>query len=62
MYSLSKEDRRELGLRGREHVEKNYNFENFCQSWVQLMDSVYERYGSWENRKGHESWKFLEVA
>jgi glycosyltransferase involved in cell wall biosynthesis len=62
MYSLSREDRRELGLRGRQHIEKNYNFENFCKSWIELMDSVHERYGSWENRKGYKSWELLEVA
>jgi glycosyltransferase involved in cell wall biosynthesis len=62
MYNMSKKERKDLGLKGREHVEKNYNFENFCQSWIELMDSVHERYGSWENRKGYKSWKLLEVA
>jgi glycosyltransferase involved in cell wall biosynthesis len=62
MYSLSKKERRELGLGGRGHVEKNYNFENFCESWIELMDSIHERYGSWETRKGYKSWELLEVS
>tara|TARA_R110002074_G_scaffold193033_10_gene358931 strand:+ start:13530 stop:14798 length:1269 start_codon:yes stop_codon:yes gene_type:complete len=61
MYNASKEDRREIGLRGRQHVEKNYNFDDFCESWVSLMDSVVEKHGSWENRKGYKAWDLMEI-
>ena len=61
MYALSREERRELGLKGRGHIDKNYNFEEFCNKWVELMDSVHERYGSWEDRKGYKPWQLVEV-
>ena len=61
MYALSREERRELGLKGRGHIDKNYNFEEFCNKWVELMDSIHERYGSWEDRKGYKPWQLVEV-
>jgi glycosyltransferase involved in cell wall biosynthesis len=62
MLVMTKEERRDLGLKGREHVLKNYNFENFEQQWVDLILDIHERYGSWENRKGYNGIRFLEVA
>jgi glycosyltransferase involved in cell wall biosynthesis len=61
MYALSREERRELGLKGRGHIDENYNFEEFCNKWVELMDSIHERYGSWEERKGYKPWQLVEV-
>ena len=49
-------------MKGREHVLKNYNFETFNKQWVELMDSVVEKYGSWENRKEYNGIYFGEVA
>jgi len=62
IYNLSKEERKELGLKGRNHVMTNYNFDNFEESWVNLMDEVYEQQGSWEDRKNYQSWTLTEVA
>ena len=62
IYSLSNEQRREIGMLGRGHVEKNYNFDNFNKTWVNLMDSVYENKGSWDNRKTYNGIRFLEVV
>jgi len=61
MYALSREERRDLGLKGRGHIDENYNFEEFCSKWVELMDSIHERYGSWEERKGYKPWQLVEV-
>ena len=61
MYELSREERRELGAKGRNHIEKNYNFETFKTRWIELMDSIHERYGSWENRKGYSPWELKEI-
>jgi len=44
------------------HVAKNYNFENFENSWIELMDNLIEKHGSWENRVGYKKWHLLEVA
>jgi len=62
MYNMSKEEREELGRKGMEHVNKNYNFESFKKNWLTLMDGIYDRYGSWENRKGYKSWEMKEIA
>ena len=62
MYALGKEGRKELGLAGREHVLKNYNFEDFNQSWVETMDEIYNNKGSWENRKSISGIRFKQVA
>jgi len=47
---------------GREHVLENYNFENFEKQWVNLMDNIVEKHGSWETRIGHTRWSLTEIA
>ena len=44
------------------HINKNYNFENYEKNWVELMDSIVEKHGSWENRKIYKRWHLMEVA
>jgi len=62
MYNMSKEERDELGRKGAEHVKKNYNFKDFNKKWIELMDSIHERYGSWDTRKSYKSWEMKEIA
>jgi len=62
MYNMKKEEREELGRKGREHVMKNYNFENYIKKWDEIFTDVHERLGSWENRKNYKSWTFEEVV
>ena len=62
MYNMSPEERKKLGDKGRQHVINNYNFVDFEKKWVDLMDSIHEKYGSWENRKDYKAWTFEEVA
>ena len=47
---------------GMKHVSKNYNFDNYEKSWVNIMDEIIEDHGSWEQRKNYKSWHLLEVA
>jgi glycosyltransferase involved in cell wall biosynthesis len=61
IYNMSREERKDLGKKGFEHVQKNYNFENFEKEWVDLLTSVHEKYGSWENRKDYQSWDLMEL-
>ena len=56
MYNFSNEERCELGRKGREHVAKNYNFENYKKRWVEVMLDLHERCGSWDTRKDYERW------
>ena len=61
IYKMSKEDRLALGLQGREHVIKNYNFENFEKTWVDLMINLHENKGSWDTRSGYKPWSVTEI-
>ena len=51
----------ELGVQGREHVLKNYNYKDFCNKWESLIRSINDKYGSWDTRKNYKSWELLEV-
>lgn len=62
IYNKTKEEREALGKAGRQHVEKNYNFEKFNKNWEDTLTSIYERHGSWENRKLHKPWSVTEVT
>tara|TARA_R110002074_G_scaffold202324_1_gene370143 strand:+ start:1889 stop:3157 length:1269 start_codon:yes stop_codon:yes gene_type:complete len=61
IYNMSKEEREELGRKGREHVMKNYNFENFAKQWDELFTMVSEEWGSWDNRRNHQRWVVKEI-
>ena len=62
MMALGEKGRREMGIKGREHVLKNYNFETFNKQWVDLMTDVYENLGSWDTRNYSSGIRFKEVA
>ena len=59
---LTKKKYKALAKAGRDHVLKNYNFENYENQWVKIMDDFTEKNGSWENRKNYKSWHLMEVA
>lgn len=61
MYSISREDRRDIGMKGRQHVLDNYNFVNFQKAWVNLIDNVTES-GSWNTRQTYNGIRFKEIA
>lgn len=60
IHNMSREERKQLGLKGREHVIKNYNFKDYVTKWDKLMSSVHEKYGSWQTRKNYNSWTLKE--
>jgi len=60
MYE-KKDELRDIGLMGRNHVMKNYSFESFSKSWDQFLQAFHDKNGSWENRKNYKSWELLEV-
>ena len=62
IYHMPKHERQRLGANGRAHVEKNYNFEKFNSSWVELIDKVVQERGSYDERKMHNSWEFEELT
>ena len=62
MMALGKKGRREMGLKGCEHVNENYNFDKFAKTWVDEMIKIYEANGSWGTREGYNGIRFKEVA
>jgi len=62
MYNMSPEKRHEIGMKGRNHVLKNYGFETFQQTWVNYMLQIHEEEGSWSTRTGYCNIIFKEVA
>jgi glycosyltransferase involved in cell wall biosynthesis len=61
IFNMSKEERREMGRKGREHVVKNYNFETYCNRWIEILLDVYDKHGSWANRKNYKSWELRTI-
>ncbi len=47
---------------GLRHVENNYSFKGYEEKWVNLMDEIVEKHGSWETRKNYRRWHLKEVA
>jgi glycosyltransferase involved in cell wall biosynthesis len=62
MMNMPKAEIKALGKKGLEHVRKNYNFEDFSNKWVEVMDSIYENHGSWEDRKLYKNWTLKEIT
>ena len=53
---------KKMSIQGRQHVDKNYNFEKFGEDWVKMIDTFIEEHGSWDTRTGYERWQLWEVA
>jgi len=61
MYNLPPTERAGLGSAGRDHVLKNYSFEQYQDGWDKILTNVYETRGSWENRKLYNCWRMEEL-
>ena len=62
IYNMTAKERDELGAKGTAHVNENYNFEDFKNKWIELMDKVVEERGSWLTRKNYSPWGIKEIA
>jgi len=58
----SKKQYDKMSAAGINHVKENYNFEDYENSWVELIDTCIEENGSWETRKNYKRWHLVEVA
>jgi len=61
IYNMTPEERRELGLKGKNHVDKKYNFNKYVNQWRVTLKDIHERHGSWDNRKKRPTWEFMEI-
>ena len=60
-HGMTRKERLELSQKGISHVQKNYSFENFEKTWVDTMDEIYKKHGSWDTRKNYQAWTVTEL-
>ncbi len=60
MYNMSKEERAELGKKGRQHVLDNYGFQSYVDQWDKELTRTVEKNGSWSTRN-YKGWELTEV-
>ena len=61
MLNKSSNERKNLGKLGREHVLKNYNFQTYCDTWINVLTNIHDECGSWETREYNNRWNLEEV-
>ena len=61
-YNMSSEERENMGTLGMKHVRENYNYTNFQKQWLDLIEDITERLGSWDTRAGYKAWELKEVS
>lgn len=61
-HTMTREGRKQLGLEGRNHVLKNYSFENFQKQWLEIFEHVIDKHGSWDTRQNYQAWEMREVT
>ena len=60
--NVSKKAYNKMSRDGLKHVQDNYSFKNYIEGWIDVMDGIVEKHGSWETRKNYNRWQLLEVA
>lgn len=60
MYNMSPKERKEWGQKGRARVERDFNYDSFQKRWVEVMEEIHDRHGSWPN-KTYKSWELKEI-
>ena len=53
---------KQMAAAGKRHVSNSYSFDKFEKSWIDLIDNIVEKHGSWETRTGYQRWHLMEVA
>jgi glycosyltransferase involved in cell wall biosynthesis len=61
IYEMKREERAELGAKGRNHVLENYNFENFSKRWDEIFTMISSEMGAWKTRKNYSGWELKEI-
>tara|TARA_R100000808_G_C2150885_1_gene159777 strand:- start:3028 stop:4308 length:1281 start_codon:yes stop_codon:yes gene_type:complete len=53
---------KKMSQQGIAHVKENYSFDKYEKGWVDLIDSIIEKHGSWGTRNNYKRWHLMEVA
>ena len=56
IYKMGKKGRKELGLKGRQHVQKNYSFDKLQKRWVEIVEEVISK------KEQYSGIRFKEIA
>ena len=62
VMEMTDEEVETVSQAGIKHVAENYSFENYVSSWVELMEDIHNRHGSWGTRTNYTGWQLREVA
>jgi glycosyltransferase involved in cell wall biosynthesis len=62
IFSLSQEERDEIGRLARADVMKNYSLDYYGKRWDEVLQRVHDQYGSWDTRKGYKAWEQIEIG
>ena len=60
-FNTPEEERLEMGRKGRQHVLNEYNLATYIGNWYQAFQKLFEKCGSWEDRKNYKSWEMFEL-
>jgi len=55
VHNMSREERKEMGLKGRQHMLNKYDISKFAAQWEKVMDEFCDKHGSWDTRKNYNS-------
>lgn len=61
IHNMTRAERKAIGKKAQEHVEKNFSFEQYGKKWDKILREVHEKNGSWETRKNYKSWSLKEI-
>jgi len=60
MYNTPQEERKKMGLAGREYMLQKYDLAVFTSQWEKVLDKFLEENGSWDTRKNYTKWIMKE--
>lgn len=55
IHNMTREERKEMGLKGRQHMLNKYDISKFAAQWEKVMNDFCEKHGAWETRKNYNS-------
>jgi len=61
MFNMTTEERQKMGSEGHQHVLANYSYEKYQSRWVEIIDEVHEKWGSWKTKKQNKLWSLEAV-
>ena len=57
LYEMSPEERTKIGAAGRAWTLDKFSFDNFINSWDELLTNIHETDGSWETRENYQAYE-----